>query len=342
MNLTVSTANALLPADFCHRLTLTLAHFLWQGLLIALAVHVLLMLLNRWTPQVRYAVGTVGLLLMAACPPATWIACGNLMESGQSIAESDHSTDIGTTESDDAEPVVSAADRSRLPGESAPDAIPPFELPDPADDSQLSASITLADSANRPQRNDDSRTPAMVRAAVSAAQPAERSLTSFFRYSAGCYLAGVMLMALRLAGSMWNGHRLRIGATAIEDSGIVNGFRASAERLEIKRVPLLAWSTQIAVPLAAGILRPVVLLPVSISTGLAPAQLEALLIHELAHIRRGDLFVNLLQRLIETVLFFHPAVWWLSRHVSREREDCCDDIVLATGGDRLDTHHVLG
>src|SRR5262249_56001468 len=65
--------------------------------------------------------------------------------------------------------------------------------------------------------------------------------------------------------------------------------------------------------------------------GLTADQLSALLTHELAHIRRFDLVVNLLQRVIETLLFFHPAVWYLSRQISRERENCCDDCVLAAG-----------
>ena len=74
-----------------------------------------------------------------------------------------------------------------------------------------------------------------------------------------------------------------------------------------------------------------ILLPSALATGFDPSQLEALLTHELAHIRRFDPLVNLLQRLIEVVLFFHPAVWYVSRHVSAERENACDDLVVSVG-----------
>ena len=84
-----------------------------------------------------------------------------------------------------------------------------------------------------------------------------------------------------------------------------------------------------------GWLRPVVLVPTAALAGLPPAQLEALLAHELAHVRRHDYLVNLLQAVVETLLFYHPAVWWVSRQVRAEREHCCDDIAVSVC-DRVD------
>jgi hypothetical protein len=75
------------------------------------------------------------------------------------------------------------------------------------------------------------------------------------------------------------------------------------------------------------------LLPVSALAGLSPQQLEAILAHELAHIRRHDYLVNLLQTLVETLLFYHPAVWWLSHRIRIERENCCDDLAVSLCGD---------
>ena len=75
------------------------------------------------------------------------------------------------------------------------------------------------------------------------------------------------------------------------------------------------------------------LLPASALAGLSPQQLEAILAHELAHIRRHDYLVNLLQTLVETLLFYHPAVWWLSRRIRIERENCCDDLAVSLCGD---------
>ncbi len=91
---------------------------------------------------------------------------------------------------------------------------------------------------------------------------------------------------------------------------------------------------RIALPVLVGIVRPVILLPPSLLSGLAPEQLEMLLLHELAHVRRWDNLVNFLQRVVESLLFFHPAVWAVSRWVRQEREHCCDELVIARMGDR--------
>ena len=84
-------------------------------------------------------------------------------------------------------------------------------------------------------------------------------------------------------------------------------------------------------PTVVGLLRPTILLPITFATGLSPGQVEAILIHELEHIRRHDFLVNLFQRVVEAALFFHPAVWWVSRRIRIEREHCCDDAVVAAG-----------
>jgi hypothetical protein len=103
--------------------------------------------------------------------------------------------------------------------------------------------------------------------------------------------------------------------------------------MRLRMTPALAVSPQVGVPTVAGILRPTILLPLAIVSGLAPDELEAILAHELAHLRRYDHLVNLIQRLIEAFLFFHPAVWWLSRRIRIEREHCCDDLVVAQGAE---------
>jgi TonB family protein len=83
------------------------------------------------------------------------------------------------------------------------------------------------------------------------------------------------------------------------------------------------------------LLRPVVLIPLGCLSGLSPTQVEAILAHELAHIRRHDYLVSVLQSVVEALLFYHPAVWWVSRHIRREREHCCDDLAVKFGGDAL-------
>ena len=95
----------------------------------------------------------------------------------------------------------------------------------------------------------------------------------------------------------------------------------------------LASLLSIQVPAVIGWLRPVILVPASALTGLTPLQLDVLLAHEIAHVRRYDYIVRVLQSVIETLLFYHPAVWWVSRRVREEREHCCDDLAVAVCGD---------
>src|SRR5262249_33339444 len=84
-----------------------------------------------------------------------------------------------------------------------------------------------------------------------------------------------------------------------------------------------------------GWIRPLILLPLTAMTGLAELQLQAILAHELAHIRRHDYLVNLLQTTVETILFYHPAVWWISHQIRIERENCCDDQAVEVCGDTV-------
>jgi GWxTD domain-containing protein len=103
-------------------------------------------------------------------------------------------------------------------------------------------------------------------------------------------------------------------------------------RLGTSRPVVLLESCLAEVPAAFGHLRPVILMPVGLLAGLPTAQVEAILLHELAHIRRNDYLVNALERSVETLFFCHPAVWWISGVIRTERENCCDDMVVATNG----------
>ena len=120
----------------------------------------------------------------------------------------------------------------------------------------------------------------------------------------------------------------------IDDPAMLDMVRGHAARLALRVLPAIASCSRVSVPVVVGMLRPMILLPASLATGLTGRQLEYVLLHELAHIHRYDMLANLLQRLIETGLFFHPAVWWLTRQVSIERENACDDAVLRAGCQR--------
>ena len=108
---------------------------------------------------------------------------------------------------------------------------------------------------------------------------------------------------------------------------------ASRAGLGLARAIRIVELPGVDVPLVVGCLRPIVVLPIAAMAQLTAAQVEAILAHELAHVRRHDYLVNLMQTLAETLLFYHPAVWWLSARIRDEREHCCDDVAVAVCGD---------
>ncbi len=149
------------------------------------------------------------------------------------------------------------------------------------------------------------------------------------------WLAGVTLLSCYHLGGWLQAGRLRRRGTRPVVEAWEGVVRRLGQRLGVGRRVAILESAAVSVPAVLGWLRPVILVPASVLSGLAPQQLEAVLAHELAHVRRHDYLVNLLQTMIETLLFDNPAVWWVSRQVRVERENCCDDLAVAVCGDRL-------
>jgi beta-lactamase regulating signal transducer with metallopeptidase domain/HEAT repeat protein len=147
------------------------------------------------------------------------------------------------------------------------------------------------------------------------------------------WLSGVVTLSIRLASGWLVTRRLSTVGTRPVPRPCQDALARLVVRLRVTRPVRVLESAVVQVPAVIGWLRPVVLLPASALTGLTPLQLDALLAHELAHVRRYDYLVNLLQSAIETLLFYHPAVWWVSRRVRDEREHCCDDVAVAACGD---------
>jgi beta-lactamase regulating signal transducer with metallopeptidase domain len=148
-----------------------------------------------------------------------------------------------------------------------------------------------------------------------------------------CWSGGAALMALRLLlGLVWVRRRSRPGAYRLDASWQAVLDRLAA-RLGIGRKVILGLVDDLASPVTAGALAPLVLVPASLATGMAPQLLEALLAHELAHVRRHDYLVNLVQSAIEILLFYHPAVWWLSHRIRAERELIADDLAASALGE---------
>jgi beta-lactamase regulating signal transducer with metallopeptidase domain len=142
------------------------------------------------------------------------------------------------------------------------------------------------------------------------------------------WLSGVIVLSLRLLGGWLIARRLAARAIRPVTPEIQSLARRVAGRLALDRAVRIVESSAVSVPAMIGWMKPVILLPAAALSGLPPGQLEALIAHELAHVRRHDYLVNLLQTAVETLLFYHPAVWWTSRQVRTEREHCCDDLAV--------------
>jgi beta-lactamase regulating signal transducer with metallopeptidase domain len=166
------------------------------------------------------------------------------------------------------------------------------------------------------------------------------AIATLLRIAAVCWIAGVSLSWLRLGLAAAHALRLPRRGTTAAPSELEARARELARRLGVARLRVLV-SPRIDVPCVVGVLRPVVLVPAATLTGIPAAQLEALLVHELAHVRRQDFLVNLIQTLAESLLFFHPAARWLSAEIRQEREHCCDDLVVAVTQEPLEYARAL-
>ena len=151
-------------------------------------------------------------------------------------------------------------------------------------------------------------------------------------YAVLAWVAGVYMFTLRSLGAWMLLMRLRRQHAEPIDGSLLEACLALQEKLGVTRVVRYACSKAVDSPAVLGWLRPVVVLPLSVLAGLTPWQIEAIIAHELAHIRRWDAFVNLFQVATETLLFYHPAVWWVNRVIRNEREHCCDDVAVAACG----------
>jgi beta-lactamase regulating signal transducer with metallopeptidase domain len=155
------------------------------------------------------------------------------------------------------------------------------------------------------------------------------------------WFAGVVLFSLRSAGGFFLVVRLRRKESTPVSREFLELCQALQQKMGITRMVRYCESLQLDAPVVVGWIRPVVLLPVSALTGLDETQLQAVIAHELAHIQRLDAFVNLFQIAVESLLFYHPAVWWLGKRIREERENCCDDAAVAVCGSPVTYAHAL-
>ena len=154
------------------------------------------------------------------------------------------------------------------------------------------------------------------------------------RYAVLVYLIGTTILTSRLMSGYWRLRRLQQNVTPA-DATLRERLAALMKHWGITRHVELLVSAAVEVPTVLGFLKPVILLPLTATSGLSEDQVSVLIAHELAHVRRHDFLINAMQAVIETLLFYHPAVWWISRRIRQEREHCCDDMVVSFGTSRV-------
>jgi len=299
-------------SDFVWRLGWTLLHSLWQILAVSVIASFVLAILSRHSANTRYWVACSSLALFFAPMVATFVLIPSMPTSeAEVVAAPEEETNPSSREVNPApETHTLAPTLPSLPKENPNSEVAIVSVPSdlPQDSEQVVSSNSDAPSAE-----------------VGFA---------WLHWIVGGWGIMVVLISLSNLGGWVVVQRLTKTASLPATEFAANRLKVLAEQMGITQSVRLFETLQIDSPLVIGWLRPVVLLPVSLITTLTPAELDAVLSHELAHIRRYDYLVNLLQTFCETLLFFHPAVWWLSRRIRIEREYCCDDEAISVCGDK--------
>lgn len=288
-----------------------LIHFLWEGTAIALLAWLVLGLMRKASAQSRYLVLCGALLACAVAPCLTW-------ELLQGRAASRLAPEFSAVR--EGKNLGGMAGMTGMTGMAGSE-VKPLEG-DNLKDSGGMMSLANSGPAHRAWNSE---------AVVSAVRARLPRLVILWG-------VGVIVLSLRM---LYGGTQIRL----LRASGRPSAKPEWEERLSAlaRRMGLLAVvgrvklleSARVDVPTVIGWLKPVVLVPFGFLASLPAEQVEAILAHELAHIRRHDFLVNLFQILIETVLFYHPAVWWISCSIRVERENCCDDLALEIVGSKL-------
>ena len=285
----------LLSQQTVERLGWTLIHFVWQAMAVALLLAVAPHLLRKASSNARYIVSCLALVLIVALPIVTM----QLVEVSGPVAEAGPlpARPIVTDVA-----LVQAVEATEL-------------LMEPVDASPLkTVDLTVR---------------------VSWKERLAGTLEPTLPYLVLGWLVGVFGLSAWHLGGWAQLQRMKRRLTEEVAAPLRTKLGQLTERLGIRRAVTLLESAIVEVPTVVGWIKPVILLPASALTGLNSEQLEAILAHELAHIRRCDYLVNILQTVVEILGFYHPAVWWVSHRIRDERENCCDDLAVCVCGDSV-------
>ena len=296
MTTALTTLETMLAEGTLQAVGWALVHSLWQGALVGVLYACFASLAKTSAANVRYVAACAALALMLALPVAT--ACLNLRG-----------------------PQAASAREVSLAGDAWAESLQ-------ARGRAEAGSKTAAEAATRGALDEAASTDGGFRLW------AEERFDALLPWLVWGWALGVALFALRVGVGWFSVRRLKSSARPVEREYREVLIRL-ARRLKVTRAVRLCQSALVEVPTVVGHLRPLILIPASAFTGLSPEQLEAVLAHELAHVRRYDYLVNLLQTAVETLLFYHPAAWWVASRVRAEREHACDDAAVGATGDVL-------
>jgi len=278
-----------LSGPLAESLFFALLHSLWQGAALAVLLLVILRCLPQDKPQVRYVATLLCFFGIMAGVCLTWSILrypANLSDDGASSAT----------------PVIADVDSS------IPDAIEVTSQHDAPATTRDAVTLSQFASADTSEKTSPSFSLAVA---------------EFTPWIIALWMLGAGSFLVRSSRQVAAARRLTSG-TPIEDATIRKLLDRLAAAIKLSQSVELLSVKGLSGPCVVGALKPTILIPASLVTGLTPDQWEAILAHELAHIRRRDYLVNLAQLVIESLLFFNPFVWWLSRQVRYEREACCD------------------
>lgn len=298
------------------RLGWALLHSLWQVSVVAIGLALILPALRKRGAHLTYGACCAALLFAGLAPAATfpWLASSPgqdafapagltervFVQAGSRVAR----MEFGRTGMVEA---TSAANPSRVDS----------RTPAVSDDRAVPPAVGVP-TQRKNARGVAERGLLLLRAAAERVSPRLPWIVLLWSL-------GVFALAFRNVAGWLAAQRLKSRATSPVPPSIDAVVARLARLLGLFRTVRLLQSALVDSPMVIGAIKPVILLPACLVSGLPPDQLEALLAHELAHVARHDYLVNLLQCALETLFFYHPAVWWISAQVRREREHCCDD-----------------
>ena len=274
---------------FVTDLGLTLLHSFWQIGLVALGLFIASQILRNVSTQVRYLLSVTALAASLLLPVITFVQIASRPTVSESTSANATRT-LRQNETDPASALESAAVNPAVAG------------------------------------GNETLTPRGLFAGIG--NWLDRNVADLAPIAVGLWLLGVAFFSLRLGGgfSQLRGYRTK-HATEV-DAVWQDVFSRLCVRVKVSQTVRILQSALVETPIAIGVFRPVVLIPAGLFLQIHPRELETIIAHELIHIRRYDPLVNVAQCVVETLLFYHPAVWWMSSQIRREREFAADAAVL--------------